>query len=87
MDWSTWRPASCLSGCWCEAPRTGSWILEPVNTWTNLVFILAGFVYGLAFSCKISAILFAPVILLFVLYNFFYRQKSIKIVNCRINWF
>lgn len=42
MDWTTWKPASCLPHCWCEAARTGSFILEPVNTWTNLGFILAG---------------------------------------------
>ena len=45
MDWTKWRGATCLPECWCEAARTGSWILEPVNTWTNLVFILAGLVF------------------------------------------
>ena len=45
MDWTSWRPATCLPECWCEAGRTGSWILEPVNAWTNLFFILAGFVF------------------------------------------
>jgi predicted membrane channel-forming protein YqfA (hemolysin III family) len=45
MDWTTWRNATCLPECWCEAARTGSWILEPVNTWTNLVFIVAGLVF------------------------------------------
>ena len=29
-------------GCWCEAPRIGEWILEPVNTWTNLSFVFFG---------------------------------------------
>jgi hypothetical protein len=42
MDWTTWRGASCLPDCWCEATRTGHTILEPVNTWTNLGFILVG---------------------------------------------
>ncbi len=45
MDWSTWRPATCLPDCWCEAARHGAWILEPVNTWTNLFFILAGVIF------------------------------------------
>ena len=45
MDWTTWRKATCLPECWCEAARTGSWILEPVNTWTNLFFIFAGMVF------------------------------------------
>ncbi len=45
MDWTTWRQATCLPECWCEAARTGSWILEPVNTWTNLLFILGGLVF------------------------------------------
>lgn len=44
IDWSTWKSATC-SECWCEATRTGSMILEPVNTWTNLIFIFAGFVF------------------------------------------
>jgi hypothetical protein len=42
MDWSTWRPASCMPDCWCEAARVGNFILEPVNTWTNSLFMLAG---------------------------------------------
>lgn len=45
MDWTSWRPATCLPECWCEAARTGAWILEPVNAWTNLLFILAGLVF------------------------------------------
>lgn len=45
MDWTTWKKATCLPECWCEAARTGSWILEPVNTWTNLVFVLAGLLF------------------------------------------
>jgi uncharacterized membrane protein SirB2 len=42
MDWTQFRGATCLPDCWCEATRVGSWILEPVNTWTNLVFIFSG---------------------------------------------
>lgn len=45
MDWTTWRGATCLPECWCEAARVGSWILEPVNTWTNLFFIIFGIVF------------------------------------------
>ncbi len=45
IDWSVWQGASCLPSCWCEAPRIGVSILEPVNTWTNLVFIFAGFIF------------------------------------------
>ena len=42
MDWSKWAGASCLPQCWCEATRVGSWILEPVNSWTSLIFTLIG---------------------------------------------
>ena len=42
MDWRTWKGATCLPDCWCEAARIGHWILEPVNTWTNLAFVFAG---------------------------------------------
>jgi len=43
MDWTTWKPATCLpDNCWCEAARVGKLILEPVNTWSNLGFILLG---------------------------------------------
>ncbi len=42
MDWKIFTPASCLPDCWCEAPRVGSYILEPVNTWTNLIFVFMG---------------------------------------------
>lgn len=42
MDWSTWKAATCLPDCWCEAARHGQCILEPVNTWTNLGFIFFG---------------------------------------------
>lgn len=44
----------------------------------NLWLILASFTYGLAFSSKISAILFAPVIIIFLLYYFFHIKKSIQ---------
>lgn len=41
--WQGFTQATCVKwGCWCEAPRIGSWILEPVNTWTNLSFIFFG---------------------------------------------
>ena len=42
--WNSWRPASCLPDCWCEAPRYGQFILEPSNTWTNLSFIIVGLI-------------------------------------------
>jgi hypothetical protein len=45
MDWTTWKQATCVPECWCEAARTGSWILEPVNTWTNLFFVFAGIAF------------------------------------------
>lgn len=45
MDWTTWQKATCLPDCWCEATRTGSWILEPVNTWTNLIYLFAGLIF------------------------------------------
>jgi tetratricopeptide (TPR) repeat protein len=42
MDWTKFTPATCLPDCWCEAPRIGSFILEPVNSWTNFIFVLLG---------------------------------------------
>lgn len=38
--WANWKEASCLPDCWCEAPRFGQWILEPVNTWTNISYFI-----------------------------------------------
>lgn len=48
MDWTTWKGATCLPDCWCEATRTGSLILEPVNTWSNLFFVFAGIYFVLS---------------------------------------
>lgn len=42
--WNSWRSASCLPDCWCEAPRYGQFILEPSNTWSNLSFILVALI-------------------------------------------
>jgi hypothetical protein len=40
--WKDWQQASCIPDCWCELARVGNWILEPVNTWTNLAFVFVG---------------------------------------------
>ncbi|BBM83932.1 ceramidase domain-containing protein [Candidatus Uabimicrobium amorphum] len=41
-SWDDWRRASCFpKHCFCEALRPGT-IVQPVNTWSNLAFILIG---------------------------------------------
>ena len=41
-SWAGWRPATCMSNrCFCEPVRPGA-IRQPVNTWSNLAFILTG---------------------------------------------
>lgn len=45
MNWNSWRPATCLPNCWCEATRLGSTILEPVNAWTNIIFVTTGLIF------------------------------------------
>ena len=42
--WSAYAPASCTATrCFCEAPRFGSLILQPTNSWSSLGYIFAGF--------------------------------------------
>ncbi|MDA8793863.1 ceramidase [Bacteriovoracaceae bacterium] len=41
--WYGWRAGTCLPDCWCEAPRFGSMIVEPVNFWTNISYVYFGF--------------------------------------------
>lgn len=39
--WSSPRPATCLaSGCFCEAVRWGESVLQPVNSWSSLTFLV-----------------------------------------------
>jgi hypothetical protein len=47
-SWAGWRPATCMpDGCFCEPVRPGA-IRQPVNTWSNLAFVLTGlFVIGI----------------------------------------
>lgn len=41
-NWAVWRPATCMpDGCFCEAIRDGA-IAQPVNTYSNLAFVLVG---------------------------------------------
>ena len=41
-SWQGWRPATCMPDrCFCE-PIRGGLIRQPVNTWSNLAFILVG---------------------------------------------
>lgn len=41
-NWAAWRPATCMpDNCFCEALRDGV-IRQPVNTYSNLTFVLAG---------------------------------------------
>lgn len=49
-DWSRFAPASCTaSGCFCEAPRAGALLLQPVNSLSSLGFVMVGWiVIGLA---------------------------------------
>lgn len=41
-SWEGWRPATCMPDhCFCERVR-GGLIRQPVNTWSNLAFVLMG---------------------------------------------
>lgn len=41
--WDDWKPATCLpDGCFCEAPRNGTLLRQPVNTWSNMSFTAVG---------------------------------------------
>jgi hypothetical protein len=48
-SWKGWRPATCMPDrCFCERIRPGI-IRQPVNTWSNLAFVLTGlFVIAMA---------------------------------------
>jgi len=46
----------------------------------NYYLVISGVLYGLAFSSKISAILFSPIILLIFIYYYFYVQKSFSLI-------
>ncbi len=40
--WAAWRPATCMpDACFCEAIGTG-FIRQPIDTWSNLAFVLVG---------------------------------------------
>jgi hypothetical protein len=42
FSWDAWRPATCMPDrCFCEPIQRGA-IRQPVNTWSNLGFILVG---------------------------------------------
>jgi hypothetical protein len=42
ITWAGWRPATCMpDDCFCEAVRDGP-IAQPVNTFSNLAFVLVG---------------------------------------------
>jgi hypothetical protein len=42
FTWDAWRPATCMPDrCFCERIQSGA-IRQPVNTWSNLGFILVG---------------------------------------------
>ncbi len=42
-DWHGFAPATCLgSHCFCEAPRWGSLVLQPANSWSSFGFVVVG---------------------------------------------
>ena len=42
-DWAAFVPASCTATrCFCEAPRTGTLMLQPANTWSSFGYVLIG---------------------------------------------
>lgn len=42
VDWTTWKPATCMPNeCFCEHLRD-DWIRQPANTWSNMGFVLVG---------------------------------------------
>lgn len=75
MDWTTWKPASCLPDCWCEATRVGSLILEPVNTWSNLGFMLVG-IYLMVRAKNIFANVYGLSVLLIGIGSFFFHASQ-----------
>ena len=53
-SWEGWRPATCMPDrCFCERIRGGA-IRQPVNTWSNLAFILTGLLVIVIASCDRS---------------------------------
>lgn len=43
-DYSRFAPATCTATrCFCEAPRVGSLIVQPANSWSAYGYVLAGF--------------------------------------------
>jgi len=53
--WENWMPATCMPDrCFCEAVVDGS-IRQPVNTWSNLGFILIGILIILRGEDDLSA--------------------------------
>lgn len=40
--WQSWQPASCLpNNCFCEA-SVDAFIVQPINTYTNLIYVFIG---------------------------------------------
>ncbi len=43
-DWSRFAPATCTeTRCFCEMPRTGSFLLQPANSFSSFGFVFVGF--------------------------------------------
>ena len=43
VDWTPWRPATCLPGaCFCEFVRAGT-VRQTANTWSSFAFVWVGF--------------------------------------------
>ena len=43
IDWSVWRPATCMpDACFCEAVAAGT-VRQSANTWSSLAFAWVGF--------------------------------------------
>jgi hypothetical protein len=43
IDWSGWRPATCMpADCFCEMVRGDTGLRQPVNTWSSLAFAWVG---------------------------------------------
>jgi hypothetical protein len=49
-SWDEWKPATCMPArCFCEAVSPAGPILQPVNTWSSLAFVISGsMILGLA---------------------------------------
>ena len=42
-SWAGYAPATCTAThCFCEAPRLGSFLLQPANTWSSFGYVLIG---------------------------------------------